>query len=286
MQDLYYNIEKKLDENIKKLNTLKDIIKTLDNKYINKLIHVSVDGDLNLNDIFQEDEKSETDKKEHNTKTEKNESEENNELTGLWLSCGSNWIKWVMLKSNDYCYNDNFLTAENIYEIETKESRGKKILYINTLDELLLFHTEYSYLIDDEGYDIYWDKVSEKYDGLIIDSTLAYKIWEKLNDIKYDDGNINEKKILKKDIDIENDDLNNIYTTHLNNSNIDNGNLSIYSINPMANKNNTYNLKDSILEYAKFYLRWYIKWGTFTGIIWNKKSIKKIKLLKFKIKHK
>jgi len=99
MQDLYYNIEKKLDENIKKLNTLKDIIKTLDNKYINKLIHVSVDGDLNLNDIFQEDEeleteKKKTEKKEIDTKTEKKE----HELTGLWLSCGSNWIKWVMLK--------------------------------------------------------------------------------------------------------------------------------------------------------------------------------------------
>jgi len=281
MQDLYYNIEKKLDENIKKLNTLKDIIKTLDNKYINKLIHVSVDGDLNLNDIFQEDEeleteKKKTEKKEIDTKTEKKE----HELTGLWLSCGSNWIKWVMLKSNDYCYNDNFLTAENIYEIETKESRGKKILYINTLDELLVFHTEYSYLIDDEGYDIYWDKVSEKYDGLIIDATLAYKIWEKLNDIKYDDGNES------KDLNIESYDLNNVYNSDLNNSKINNGNLSIYSINPMVNKNNTYNLKDSILEYAKFYLRWYIKWGTFTGIIWNKKSIKKIKLLKFKIKHK
>lgn len=278
MQDLYYNIEKKLDENIKKLNTLKDIIKTLDNKYINKLIHVSIDGDLNLNNIFQEEDELE--------KTE-NEVKENNELKGLWLSCGSNWIKWVMLKSDDYCYNDSFLTAENIYEIEMRDTHLKKILYINTIDELINFHNEYSYLIDNMGYDIYWSKVSNKYDGLIIDSTLAYKIWENLNDITYNKTNsINLKQNLlneNKDID---DDPNNLYLSTSNKSNINNENLSIYNINPMANKNNIYDLKDSILEYAKFYLRWYIKWETFTGIIWNKRIIKKIKLLKFKIKHK
>jgi len=272
MENIYYTIEQRLDDNIKRLTTLKDIIKTLDNKYINKLIHVSVEGDLNLNDIFPESDET----------TENNNKKE---INGLWLSCGSNWLKWVMLKSDDYCYNDNFLKAENIYEIETKVTKDIKILYINTLDELINFHSEYSYLIDDtlnctlngtlngKGYDIYWNKVQEKYDGLIIDAFLAYQIWEKLNDINY---------IEKPIIQCEENDL---YTANIDKSNNITDNLVVFCINPMTS-NNTYNLKDSILQYAKFYLGWYIKWGTFTGVLWNKRSIKKIKLLKFKIKHK
>ncbi len=268
MENIYYRIEKRLDDNIKRLNTLKDIIKTLDDKYINKLIHVSVDGDLNLDDVFPESNEF------NNT---------NNNLNGLWLSCGSNWLKWVMLKSDDYSYNENFLKAENIYEIETKQTKDIRILYINTLDDLINFHTEYSYLIDNEGYDIYWNKVYENYDGLIIDALLAYKIWEKLNDINYED--ILEKNKEKTE---SKDDENNLYIANLDKSNIVDESSIIFCINPMTNStnNNTYDLKDSILKYAKFYLKWYIKWGTFTGVLWNKRSIKKIKLLKFKIKHK
>ena len=271
MENIYYKIEQRLDDNIKRLTTLKDIIKTLDDKYINKLIHVSVEGDLNLNDVFPESDENETEIKSKN---------ENKEINGLWLSCGSNWLKWVMLKSDDYCYNDNFLKAENIYEIETKETKNIKILYINTLDELINFHTEYSYIIDNEGYDICWNKVQEKYDGLIIDAKLAYQIWEKLNDINYEESS--KIKSEKKDNQVGENDL---YMVNIDKSNIVDQSSIIFCINPMTS-NNTFNLKDSILKYAKFYLRWYIKWGTFTGILWNKRAIKKIKLLKFKIKHK
>lgn len=267
MENIYYKIEQRLDDNIKRLTTLKDIIKTLDDKYINKLIHVSVEGDLNLNDIFPESD-------------EVTQTNIENNLNGLWLSCGSNWLKWVMLKSDDYCYNDNFLKAENIYEIETKVTKGIKILYINTLDELIKFHTDYSYLIENKGYDIYWSKVQEKYDGLIIDALLAYQIWEKLNDINYEESS--KIKLEKKDDKVGENDL---YIGNVDISNNVPDNLIVFCINPMTS-NNTYNLKDSILQYAKFYLGWYIKWGTFTGVIWNKRSIKKIKLLKFKIKQK
>jgi len=256
MENLYYRIEQRLDNNIKRLTSLKDIIKTLDTKYKNKFIHVTDNGELNLNETFGYNENSE----------KINDVDIDNELNGLWLSCGSNWIKWAMLKSDDYCFNENFLTSEFIYEIETK---GKKILYINTLDELIDFHNKYSYFIENVGYNIYWDKVKKIYDGIIIDTSLAYNIWEKLNNI----GEL-DKTCDKVSID------NNLYVSDMNKNKEDE---TMFFINPMAKDNKADNLKESMLKHANFYLNWYTKWGTFTGILWNKNTIKKVKILKFKI---
>lgn len=257
MENLYYRVEQRLDNNIKRLTTLKDIIKTLDTKYNNKLIHVTDNGELNLDETFG-----------CNSEDAKNVVKENNldnELNGLWLSCGSNWIKWVMLKSDDYCFNENFLTSEFIYEIETK---GKKILYINILDELVDFHNKYSYCVENIGYDIYWNKVKKNYDGMIINPLLAYNIWEKLNNISSSD----ELNTCISDGDL-----------YVNDSNKNIDDSTMFFINPMAKDNKADNLKDSILKHPNFYLNWYAKWGTFTGILWNKNTIKKVKILKFKI---
>ena len=94
MDNLYYNIEKKLDENIKRLLKTKDIIKTIDNKYTNKLIHISKNGELDFNQVFEEENK--------------------NNPNGLWLSCGSNWIKWCMIKSDHYFYDEQFICKIHI----------------------------------------------------------------------------------------------------------------------------------------------------------------------------
>ena len=263
MENLYYRVEQRLDNNIKRLTTLKDIIKTLDTKYNNKLIHVTDNGELNLDETFG-----------YNVDNEKGNNLDN-ELKGLWLSCGSNWIKWVMLKSDDYCFNDNFLKTEFIYEIEIK---GKKILYINTLDELIDFHNKYSYCIENIGYNIYWDKVKELYDGMIIDTSLAYNIWEGLNNIGKLDKN--EDFNLLSSTSTSEKDTGNLYENNLNKNNDD---TTIFFINPMAKDNKADNLKESMLKHASFYLNWYTKWGTFTGILWNKNTIKKVKILKFKI---
>lgn len=272
MENLYYHIEKRLDDNIKRLTILKDIIKTIDNKYTNKLIHVTDNGELNLNETFNEYDNDHDNDHEPEIK-----NIDKDELKGLWLSCGSNWIKWVMLKSDNYCFNDTFLTSEYIYEIETK---GKKILYINTLDELITFHNEYAYNIENIGYNIYWDIVKKKYDGMVIESTLAYKIWERLNDIKY---NENDNKLSEKNGERDENDL---YSNNSYKGGLSDDSSTMFFINPLSKVKKADNLKDCMLKYAKFYLNWYLKWGTFTGILWDKRTIKKIKLLKFKINNK
>jgi hypothetical protein len=250
MDNLYYNIEKKLDETIKRLLRTKDIIKTIDNKYTNKLIHISKNGELNFNDIFNNELKK-----------------EDNNPDGLWLSCGSNWIKWCMIKSDNYVYNEEFLTSEYIYEIEIND---KNILYINNVIDLVTFHMEFSVQIKDIGYDINWDKVKEKYDGVIICPHLAYIIWEKINTIN--DNNINDINKIRDETYFS------IYNSYGETNEIDN-----YHINPMVKKGFKDILKEHIIKYPKFYLNWYTKWDTFTGVLWNKKNIKKIKKLKLKI---
>jgi hypothetical protein len=244
MDNLYYNIEKKLDENIKRLLKTKDIIKTIDNKYTNKLIHISKNGELDFNQVFEEENK--------------------NNPNGLWLSCGSNWIKWCMIKSDHYFYDEQFLNSEYIYEIETNNTN---ILYINNVIDLVTFHIDFSIQIKDIGYDIMWDKVKEKYSGVIISPHLAYIIWEKIN-------NINE---------INTDKIRDETYCSIYNSNEEKNEIDSFYTNPMLKKGFKDILKDHIIKYPKFYLNWYTKWDTFTGVLWNKKNIKKIKKLKFKI---
>ena len=247
MENLYYNIEKKLDENIQHLLRTKEIIKTIDNKYTNKLIHVSTNGQLDFNEIF-------------------NNEKENNDPSGLWLSCGSNWIKWCMIKSDSYFYDEGFLTSEYIYEIEIID---KNILYINNVIDLVTFHMEFSIHDEYNGYDINWTKVKSKYDGLIFCPYLAYIIWEKLNNA----DNTEPEKLRDE-----------TYSSIYSNKNEDEyEEINNFYVNPLAKKDFKDVLKEHIIKYPKFYLNWYIKWGTFTGVLWNRKTVKKLKQLKLKI---
>ena len=126
------NIMKKIEDKIKQLQKIKKTIKILDTKYKNKLIHISRNGSLKLSDIMDQNKNFKSmyapdtiyEKTYYNPK-------------GLWVSCGSKWMKWVVEQTSEVCYEDNFLDSNNIYEIIL---HNEKILYINNLNELISFH--------------------------------------------------------------------------------------------------------------------------------------------------
>lgn len=162
----------KLEDKIKQLQKIKKTIKILDTKYKNKLIHISRDGPLKLSDIMNQNKNFES-VYAPDTIYEKTYYNPN----GLWVSCGSKWMKFVMYNTSDIYYEHNFLNSNNIYEIILD---NEKILYINNLDELIRFHQKYAFYTSD-GYNIDWIKVKEDFDGLIICPYLGNQIWNKIN---------------------------------------------------------------------------------------------------------
>ena len=229
MERTYSNALGRLDNNIKKLQKIKKIVKLLDTKYKDKMIHISIDGELKLNNL-------ENKIKINNSRLKIYPNIYYNPH-GLWLSCGSNWIKWIISKTEYYCYDINYFNFEKIQIYEIK-LYNENILYINNLDELVIFHQKYAFYEEDKGYNIDWSKIKKIYDGLIICPYLGYEIWNKINDP-----------------------------------------TSLY-INPDENKYIKEGLKENIMKYPKFYLEWYRHWETSTGVIWRKKSIKKLNLIK------
>jgi sporulation protein YlmC with PRC-barrel domain len=229
MEIKYTNEIEKLNENIKRLQKIKKLIKIIDSKYKNKLIHISIDCELKLNYLKNKN-------KIINSRVKINPNIYKNPY-GFWLSCGSNWIKWVMSRTHSYCYDDDYFDFEKIYVYEIKIN-NKDILYINNLDELVSFHRKYAFYEENKGYDINWKKVKKIYDGLIICPYLGFEIWNKINDPTEFHMHTNESEFIK---DV---------------------------------------LKENIMKYPKFYLEWYRHWETSTGVIWKKKSIEKINLIK------
>ena len=167
MERTYSNSLERLDNNIKMMQKIKKLVKLLDSKYKDKMIHIAVEGDLKLSNL-------ENKNKINNSRLLIYPNIYNNPY-GLWLSCGSNWIKWIISKTEYYCYNSNYIDFEKIQIYEIKLN-NKNILYINNLDELVIFHQKYAFYEEDKGYNIEWSNVKKIYDGLIIYPYLGYEI--------------------------------------------------------------------------------------------------------------
>jgi hypothetical protein len=153
-----------------KKKKIDDIINFLDEKYKNKFIHLS-DKPISIDD-FKNSNKI-------------NESWLGGKVycnpTGLWFSCGSNWIKWVQKWNTNY--TSRWTNAKYIYEIEdNKES----VLHIKSYKELLKFHKKYAKYTEKDGYHINWQIVKKEYDGLVICPYLGDKIWDKINGYNVD----------------------------------------------------------------------------------------------------
>lgn len=224
-RDLMLKNQKKIYLKYKKKR--KDLINLIDKKYKNKLIHLS-NKELDINKIINIKNVSSWLKfpnkiyKYHNPR-------------GLWVSCGSDWLKFVDEKLS-YIGNpkDTWSKSKYIYEIIVNE---KKVLKINKVKELEDFHNKFSkYNKKIKTFDIDWKKVKKKYYGLIICPYLGKKIWKNTNLYFY---------------------LNNKSYSYIKNS-----------------------ISHNIKKYPKFYLEWYRHWETSSGVIWNKKGIKDIILIK------
>jgi hypothetical protein len=55
---------------------------------------------------------------------------------------------------------------------------------------------------------------------------------------------------------------------------------ALFDLPPEANKYIKNALGKNIIKYPKLYLEWYRHWETSTGVIWRKRAIKKLNLIK------
>lgn len=222
---LYLKYKKNLHLKYKKKR--RSIIKLIDENYKNRYIHFS-SIELNIKKLKS---------------VSKNNSSWLNTMgrykyfnpRGLWISCGSDWLKFV----HDYLSTANseinrWSKCKYVYEIVTNND---KILKIDKVKDLINFHKKYSKFDKKlKSYDVDWKLVKQKYNGLIICPYLGKKIWKNTNLKFY---------------------LNNKSYSYIKNS-----------------------ISKNIKKYPKFYLEWYRHWETGTGVIWNKKGIKDIILIK------
>jgi hypothetical protein len=229
MEIIYNNAIERLDNKIKDLQYIQKLIKILDTKYKDKLIHISLDK-LNINDLYNKNNIHNSRFKPFNNNPYIYQNPQ-----GLWFSCGPEYCKHLLLINENYFYNSSYLLSKYIYEIKVNK---KNILYINNLDQLVDFHKKYAIYKEDKGYYINWIDVKKIYDGLIICPYLGNEIWNKLNDP-----------------------------------------TTVY-VYPDMNQYIKNSLKENIMKYPKFYLEWYRHWEASSGVIWRKKSIKKINLIK------
>jgi hypothetical protein len=220
MRKLYDKGMKDLDNKINSLQRFKSIIELIDTKHKNSYIHLSM-TELDESKLFDIN---------YNNKSWLN-SEIYHNPKGLWFSCDSNWLKWVLTKSKP-CFNNQWIHSKYIYEIVLND---ENILHIKNYKELIKFHKEYI----DNNHIINWKLVKKKYDGLIICPYLGFDIWNKLNDENVTAFHINEN-------------------TYQHMSNI---------------------LGDDVMKYPKIYLEWYRHWETGSGVVWRKRTIKKINLI-------
>ncbi len=91
---------------------------------------------------------------------------------GLWFSYGSAWLKFI--EEHDM-YDSSWAKAKYVYKILL----GEKVHQIHNVDELIEFHKRFAKYKKDSGYIIDWNNVKKKYNGLIINPYLGYKIWGK-----------------------------------------------------------------------------------------------------------
>ena len=155
---------KKLQLKIKSLQRFYDTIKLIDTKYQNKFIHISNEK-LTKSTLFNTADNTLSwipSEIYHNPK-------------GLWVSCGSDWLRWV-LKISSPKYHNPWINYKYIYEITINYNN---ILYIKNYDELIAFHIKYA--INDGK--INWKLVKKEYDGLIICPYLGYDIWNEVSNI-------------------------------------------------------------------------------------------------------
>jgi len=93
---------------------------------------------------------------------------------GLWFSCGSKWIEWI-LKNN--LYRSVWANVKYIYEINIIK---KNIITIKNIKQLLKFHHDFAKYSEKYGYKINWKLVKKKYDGITICPYLGDKIWKEI----------------------------------------------------------------------------------------------------------
>jgi hypothetical protein len=177
MDRTYNSALKRLDNYIKRLEKIKKTIKIIDTKYKDKIIHCSF-NELKLNNLINKNNILES---RYTYGKQNNYPNIYQNPYGLWVSCGSNWIKWLITASEHFYYNTNKLDINSLYIYEIILN-NKNILYINNLDELIIFHQKYAIYEENKGYDIDWVNVKKIYDGLIICPYLGYEIWNKIND--------------------------------------------------------------------------------------------------------
>jgi hypothetical protein len=162
MEKRLFNTDmEKLNERIKELKKIKNIINLLDTKYKKSYIHVSHD-ELKLDNI-------------HNMNKNMTSWLGGNVYynpKGLWISCSSSWLKYALSSSSPY-YNSRWLNAKYIYKVNLDKGN---ILEINKVDQLIEFHLKY--LKKNNKFQIDWKKVKKDYDGIIICPYLGYKIWK------------------------------------------------------------------------------------------------------------
>ena len=162
MDKLYNDGIKDLDNKIKSLNRIKDMIELIDMKYPKSFIHFSM-KELDKSKLFNVNDDASWLNSEiyHNPR-------------GLWFSYNSNWIKWMLTKSKP-CYKNQWLIAKYVYEIVLTDIN---ILHIQNYNELIEFHKKYI-----ENNVINWKLVKKNYDGLIIYPYLGFDIWNKINNV-------------------------------------------------------------------------------------------------------
>jgi hypothetical protein len=163
MEEKVYNEGlRRLDKNIKLLKQIKTNIKQIDKKYKNNFIHVS-QTKLTLDNLFNTNNQKETRYGGNNYVYFNPE--------GLWISCGSSWYKYLV-SENEYFMD--WLNFKYTYDIEIDKTN---VLHIKTLKGLIKFH--YKYINKNDYHILNWNKIKDKYDGLIICPFLGYKIWKK-----------------------------------------------------------------------------------------------------------
>jgi len=144
---------------------LKKIINYIDTKYNGKLIHISSKR-IEYEDLY-------------NTNYINRSLLRNSKIYynphGLWVSCGSSWLRWIYNVKN---FKSRWANPRYIYVIDLKKNNN--ILKISNLKEMLEFHKKFSQLTEN-NYNINWKEVKKTYNGLIIDPYLGKNIWDFFN---------------------------------------------------------------------------------------------------------
>jgi len=185
---------------------------------------------------------------------------------GLWISYGYNWIKY-RFDDTKYDFYSGFFHKDNdhIYKIELL---NKNILYINNLDEFYEFLKKFLYSNEDKKINLNWIEIKKLYDGLIIYPKLYSDIHKMLRLKKIHIKHIGSNKLLSK-----------YFNTNIKNKSTINLALNEGFEKQYIKDGLKSGLNEDTIKYINFYLNYFEYWREFNGVIWNKKSIKNIKLL-------